>query len=175
MNIHPIFVHFPIGLLVVYALIELFESKRFRTSDVWLRVRAVLVIAGTLGAYFALSTGEMAEHIVEKERDVHALIETHSLFAGLSTAIFSLLAVTYLIQIAAGSLLRTKPLFTRPAVAQLGRLLQTIARIVQKPIVIRILALFGLVLITITGALGGAIAYSPDVDPFVHTIYSLFF
>lgn len=37
------------------------------------------------------------------------------------------------------------------------------------------LALIGLIAITMTGALGGAIVYGPNVDPVVKFVYSLFF
>ncbi|KKR31417.1 MAG: hypothetical protein UT65_C0027G0012 [Parcubacteria group bacterium GW2011_GWF2_39_8b] len=40
---------------------------------------------------------------------------------------------------------------------------------------IRLYALLGLALITITGALGGAVAFGPDVDPLVSFIYHTFF
>jgi len=40
---------------------------------------------------------------------------------------------------------------------------------------IPLLALLGLVLIIITGGLGAAIVYGPNVDPFVNFIYSIFF
>ena len=33
----------------------------------------------------------------------------------------------------------------------------------------------GRLLLEITGALGGAIVYGPDIDPFVRTIYDLLF
>ena len=38
-----------------------------------------------------------------------------------------------------------------------------------------LIALVGIVVITITGALGGAIVYGPEVDPIVSVIYHLFF
>jgi hypothetical protein len=38
-----------------------------------------------------------------------------------------------------------------------------------------LLALLGIIAVTITGALGGAIAHGADTDPVVQMIYSLFF
>ncbi len=38
-----------------------------------------------------------------------------------------------------------------------------------------ILALIGIVGITITGTLGGAMVHGPEVDPFVSFVYHLFF
>ena len=63
-------VHFPIALLTVYALMELVWSKRLRKNESWLYVKAAFLIIGLLGAYAALSTGEMAAVWLKAEREV---------------------------------------------------------------------------------------------------------
>lgn len=171
MNIHPILVHFPIAMLVIYAL---FEIARFRllTRQSWYEsAKMVLLTVGVLSSFVALSSGETAADIVGETN----LVEIHSAFAVASTWIFSVLLVAYLVHGLAVSLSVTR---IRTLVEKLGpiwRVLISLSRFVLKSYVAVILALFGLIAITVTGALGGAIVYGPDVDPIVRFIYHLFF
>lgn len=63
-NIHPAFVHFPIALLILYAIIELFPLYRWMPGVAWASMRGVLLYVGTASAILAAITGLMAAEIV---------------------------------------------------------------------------------------------------------------
>jgi len=171
MNIHPILVHFPIAMLVIYAVFEI-ARFRFLTRQSWYEpTKVVLLAIGVLSSFVALSSGEVAADIVG-ETD---LVEMHSAFAVASTWIFSVLLIAYIVHGLAVSLSVTR---IRTLVEKLGpiwRALIVLARFILKPSVAVILAILGLMAITVTGALGGAIVYGPDIDPIVSFVYHLFF
>jgi uncharacterized membrane protein len=174
MNLHPIFVHFPIALLTIYALLEVFiplKVKVFKVckwqntklyallvNPIWKHIKAFLVIFGAVTVIPTLLTGEVAEHKYVGESnpqvffqsDLGKLIEAHGSAATVSVIIFSILALMYL----ASYFEKTQKLFS-----------STYVRMV--------LSIVGLLCITITGALGGAISHGPDTDPVVTFVYNL--
>lgn len=171
MDIHPIFVHFPIALLTIYAIAELIRFRKLINTIYWFYVKAILVIVGTLSAFLALNTGEGAEDSVS--RSLRPLVEMHSSFASVSTWIFGIIAIIYLI-----SWINKSEFNQRIQASSIGNQLNKVVVIVNRILnssFIILLALIGLVLITITGGLGGAIVYGPDIDPIVNFIYHLFF
>ena len=87
--IHPMVVHFPIGLLSVSVLFDLL-SVRWRTDDLK-AASFYTLIAGVAGALGALVTGGLAEDAVEHRGAAESFVEMHEtlgsvafwLFAGL--------------------------------------------------------------------------------------------
>ncbi len=171
MNIHPIFVHFPIALLTIYAVAELIRFEKIKSLTYWFYVKAILVIVGVLSSFLALSTGEQAEHL--QPETLEPLIETHATFANISTWIFVFLAAIYLVSWVNKSTLNNYLLSSK--FAKIWNIKVNIANKVINSYLTIILAFVGLISITITGALGGAIVYGPDVDPIVSFVYKLFF
>lgn len=157
MNIHPFFVHFPIALLVVYAILEIISLNKRYPSIQWTHIKAVILFFGVIGAYFSVIAGEFAEKSIQDEA-LKEVVETHAFFATTATVIFTLLAASY--------------------IARLRNMTGVISRaanfITQRKISV-LLALLGLIAILITGALGAAIVYGPNSDLFVSFIYGLFF
>lgn len=191
MNIHPIFVHFPIALLTLYAVLEIaipLKIKAFRlfkwdtsprfekmyqllTNPVWTSIKAFLVLVGTVLTFATLQTGEWAEEIyrstgVNGTSQIGRLIETHSTFADFTMIVFSVLAVGYLAQILWNTYTLTLQKYT---------FIPAISNIILHPKVAPLLAFVGIIALTITGALGGAIAHGPNTDPVVQMIYGWFF
>ncbi len=167
MNIHPIFVHFPIGLLTIYALLELIQWKKLTTHRSWFDIKAALVVIGTILGLATLQTGEMAEEAIGQS-SLHDLIEMHSLFANVTMWIFGLIAASYIVIF----LTRTQLNLVQK---NWWRALVRLFEFIQRSYVLVPLAFIGLITLTITGALGGSIVYGPDVDPVVNFIYHLFF
>lgn len=170
MDIHPIFVHFPIALLTVYAVLELIRFEKITNQPYYFYVKGSLLIIGILTSSLALQTGEMAEDGVV--RSLHDLVEMHSTFANISTWIFAVLAVAY----AATWISKTEynHKLSESFLAKIWNLLLMVtSKIMNNSFIMIILALLGLGAITITGALGGAIVYGPDVDPIVSFFYYL--
>ena len=164
--------HFPIALLTVYAVLECVWSVKFRTSESFFWSKFTLLTTGFLGACAALMTGDGAEQVVGHS----ALVETHSTFAGISTIIFAILLAMYLIRA-----YQKYPMARVTVLMEKHPFLMTIytwkiriaSYFLDTPIVY-LLAILGLIAITITGSLGGAIVYGPDADPIVQFIYHLF-
>lgn len=175
MNIHPIVVHFPIALLTLYAICELIRFKKFTTRHYWFHVKAILIIAGLVSAQLALLTGEAVEHMFDKiDAGKKAIVPIHAFFAEATFSIFLILAIAYLslwIEYDAPKTLLTKyPRLVTPW----KNLLKISKWIIETPASLA-LAFVGIVGVTITGALGGAMVHGPEVDPFVSFIYHLFF
>lgn len=165
MNIHPLFVHFPIGLLVTYAFLEMMRLRVLTSQPYYKPLKVFLLIAGTAMAYLTAMTGDWAEQMVtETNPDLRDLVERHALFAGTTITIFSLLAGAYILDWAT-HYSRLRPVVTHRCVRATVRIV-----FVSAPV----LALLGLAAITITGGLGASIVYGPEVDPIVSMIYSLF-
>ncbi len=171
LNIHPIFVHFPIALLTIYALSELLYVKKIRTLPFIFYTKALLVILGSLSTFVTLQTGEWAAEGFSGSG--LRLVELHSTWADITTAIFALLAGCYLVALLNRSIQTTAWMQKRNWTKTIWKILMTLQHFcIETPLVV-LLALGGLVAVTVTGALGGSIVYGPNADPVVHFIYSL--
>lgn len=173
MNIHPIFVHFPIALLTIYSIMEILQFKRLRDSQVWNIIKSTLVILGTISSFIALQTGEMAEEIAGNS----SLVETHSTLATITVWFFVVIAIIHLAHLLNTEFAETKNwLWNTRYIRNVWNILSRISDFIFKQWWILVLiGIIGLVLITIVGGLGGAIVYGPTVDPVVSFVYHLFF
>ncbi len=162
MNIHPILVHFPIALLTVYGFLELIRVRRVRELPYWFYVKASLVITGIVSGFAAYQSGEAIEGQFRKL--MGPTIEAHSSWAAASLSIFGLLAFGYL----TAWVLRSNADEFR-----FRRELGILSGFITETYLAPILAVLGLVAITVTGALGGAMAYGPDIDPVVRFVVNL--
>lgn len=161
MNIHPIFVHFPIALLVIYAVFELIRFKKISQQPYWFNIKAILLILGTVIGYATLQTGDMATELIT-DKSLRPLIHVHEFWAQLSILIFSALSAGYLIAWVKKYRNIWKPLVW----------LQSL--VTETPLV-SLLALAGLIALFITGALGGMIVYGHQSDFLTNWVYNLFF
>lgn len=146
MDLHPIIVHFPVALLTLYAVFELVRFRKVLEKPYWFYIKAALVVFGALGAAAAYLTGP----------DVHgsALVSMHSNFATITLIIFTILGLNYL-----------NEWLKREGKKHFSKSLPSW--------LIVLLALAGLAAVTITGGLGGAIAYGTGFDPFMAPIFKL--
>lgn len=166
MNIHPIFVHFPIALLTLYSLFELFRFKKLN-NETWTWVKTILLVLGTLGAFAALATGDQAKVF---HRDVRRLVSTHEFYAQLTTLIYSGLSVNYLVLTLNGLLSGRQVI---PPFERLWKLILDIRQGIFRPWVLIVFSLLGLAALLITGALGGLIAYGTTADPITKFLVNL--
>ncbi len=170
MNFHPILVHFPIALLVVYAILELIRFESVRNLHYWFYVKAVIVITGALSLLPAFAAGDAIEDLFGNQAN---LVEVHSGFAASVVVLFGIVAFFYAIawlEKDAHISSRIAPRFRNAWIAlQRARMFVIDSHFVVVP------AIIGLILITITGALGGVIAQGVDVDPIAKYVYNLFF
>lgn len=163
-NIHPLFVHFPIALLFVYSIIKIIPLQKWFPAVAWKHIQRVLLLGGVIGAFFALSTGETAEHLIQHSRE---LVETHSLFATIATWIFAVLLIGELL-----SLLMPWISRTIKSVA-LVKLLSSLKNLLTHPVLSAVLAIIGLIAISVTGLLGGVIVYGTTADPAAATVLKI--
>jgi len=166
MNIHPFLVHFPIALLVFYALFEFASAWCAGVRGAaWVeRMKASLLGAGVAFGAIAAVFGALREESLESlgaPESLHSLMETHASFAILTLAVFLIPAAAYAVSWYTES-------------GHVHGAIRRAARIVMRAPVRISLAAAGLILILITGALGAAIAHGPQTDVFVSFIYDIF-
>ena len=155
-NIHPLFVHFPIALLIVYSAIAIIPLRKWIPQFAWRQIGQVVLLIGVLGAMLASTTGEIAEELVRPD---HALVEMHALFANASTWIYGILL--------AGEVL----FYLNPALQKKGilsflyPLLTWVEKVITQRGITVLLAILGLVAISVTGLLGGVMVYGVSADP----------
>lgn len=176
MNIHPIFVHFPIALLTIYAMMELLKFKKVKELPYFFYTKAIILIIGALSSSVALQTGEMAEDALNSP-ELHNLVEKHAWFAGFASYIFAVLAIVYAVSWVNKSDFAKNILSKVTNIGIINKLWIFVSSIAEKilasDLLMITLAIVGLATITITGALGGAIVYGPNIDPIVQIIYNL--
>ena len=158
MNIHPIFVHFPIAFLTFYALAELIRFRRLNDTATWLYLKFSFLLIGVAGLFVALQTGDIAKQF---HRDVRQLVSLHETYAQITTIIFALLLCNYILIIGDSYAKKLLPTF----LYKLWNVVNKIRRVIFSTPVVIILALVGLVTLTIAGALGGIIVYGSGLDP----------
>lgn len=176
MNIHPLFVHFPIGLLVVYSILELggYFLSALRRNMWAFPVKAFLLFAGVLSAFAALITGGIAEEIIEETGSFSSIVEVHSSFAVATTVLYLVLAAAYLNRVFDRNRWFDRIVVMNRFFAWGWNKKKYLAHLILDTWLLPVLALLALITITITGALGAAIVYGPSADPFVSFIYHLF-
>ncbi len=164
MNIHPILVHLPIGIFIIYALMEIFGVDRK-----WPSLRdgkRLLAIVGFFAGWATLATGENAEHLLGKniDQNIRQIIDIHSNLAGAFVIVAGALAFLSIVSF----------IVEKYPVPNLfwQKLAHKLKAFKQRWFVI-ILAIVGLGLILTVGALGGIIVYGPEVDPFTKFLYSI--
>lgn len=171
MNIHPLFVHFPIAFLSLYSILEIVSVGKLRRSQQLVFLKAFLAVIGVLGAMVAAQTGEMAEKVFGGAAS-RPLIEMHSFFANIATYLYALIAICYIIKVVNSEQLASA--LPGWAVRPWGWL-SALQRMVLSPWIAKPLALVAFVVMIIVGALGAALVYGPEIDPAVNTIYHWFF
>ena len=163
-NIHPIFVHFPIALLFLYSTIKILPLRRWLPQIAWKQIKITLLFFGILGAFAALSTGEAAEHLV---RPNHDLVEAHSMFASIATWIYATLLLGEIL------LILMPKLVIKVKSTQIIKFLNFLKNFITHRVTSTMLAITGLISISITGILGGVIVYGTSADPLAGILLKL--
>jgi uncharacterized membrane protein len=86
---HPLLVHFPIALLFITPLFLLLAQLLGRRNRVWTLTALLLLILGTAGIFAAAASGEAAGKLVERSREINAVLERHEHLAEAARGVFS--------------------------------------------------------------------------------------
>lgn len=163
---HQVLVHFPIALLTIYALLELARFPAVTKSAWWFPVKAAFVLLGSASSVATVLSGLL---LVGNATDVlPKIVIVHRNMAFLTLIIFAILALAHLVIIAQHS----KHWAKMPQGIAEKKL--RAAKFVLQPWVCVPLAIAGLLAVTATGALGGAMSFGPDIDPVSRFMYDLF-
>lgn len=170
-TLHPALVHIPIGALFTYSIMEV-STLVFPKLKEKLEIGKYFVLfLGVFGGLVARQSGEELEHITKNIK----LMEIHALFATVTIGLYAIILafITF-------NLLSKSPKIKKAAKGNKHTNLlweQSVwaTEIVLKQPAVSFLALLGLVLLTITGALGGALTHGPEKDFMTFFVYSLFF
>lgn len=168
MDLHPILVHVPIAFLSFYSVLELFSIfKGIRKSSTVFNLKSFLLAIGFIGAVIAAAAGDNARFLNSEFLNPN-LVELHEEFAGATEAVFAILTVIYFTMIV--TRYRDIRMYLSKFSLRLTALIEKCGVFFFKHFYITvILALIGLVLVSITGALGGALVYgSTSKDPFIN-------
>jgi uncharacterized membrane protein len=99
--LHPMVVHFPIGLLLVvplFALGGLVVSKRY--GDGLLLAALGLMFLGTVSAWVSVVSGHAAAELAERTPEISAAIEVHERLGGTVAVVFTILTILYAVLLA---------------------------------------------------------------------------
>ncbi len=151
-NIHPAFVHFPIALFFLYAVMEIARLSVLTKYSWWDTVKKGLLFLGVPFAYLTIITGGLAEEAFAGSA-LGNVVAMHETFAWTTAIIFTVIAAVYLFAY------RRSPWAEKLAGTWL----------------IPVLALVGLICLFVVGSLGASIVYGPSVDPVVKFIYGVLF
>lgn len=165
LDIHPLFVHFPIAFLSIYAIAELLRFKKLTMRPELFYIKAVLLFVGVGGALLALATGALTASGFTT-RPPQLIV--HASLGLMTTVTFSLLAVGYII-----AWLERGGCANWLNNNSFGRFLLGLKYWLNETPLTLFLAVIGLALVFITGALGGSMVYGPEGDPFIKFIYTL--
>jgi uncharacterized membrane protein len=93
-GLHPLVVHFPIALLLIAPLFVLLGVALSRGRP-FLWAALLLMVIGTAGTFFAVSTGEAAGKLAERTPQINAVLEHHEQLAERTRAGFAALTAIF--------------------------------------------------------------------------------
>jgi uncharacterized membrane protein len=142
--LHPVVVHFPIALLIVAPLFALIGLLKTRNARAYAVCALILMALGTIGAWFAVETGEAAKDTLILSAAQSQLVREHAEAGEATRNVFTILSIIYA-GVLFGPALLKRPLRNRSQVV-LG-------------VVFLIIYAVSLLLVVKTGDLGGRLVH----------------
>ncbi len=94
-GLHPLIIHFPIALLLIVPLFVIAGLIFRQHRSTLMLVSLVLMLAGTVAAFVAVSTGEAAGELAERTPAISAVLERHEDLAELTRNVFAGLTIVF--------------------------------------------------------------------------------
>lgn len=95
-GLHPLIIHFPIGLLLVAPVLVLIGAVMPpRKGRTMLIAALVLMVLGTVSVFIALQTGEAAAELADRTPEINAIIQQHESLAEKTRLVFSILTIGF--------------------------------------------------------------------------------
>ncbi len=156
-NIHPLFVHVPIALLCIYSILVIFPFKKWFPRIAWKDIERTFLSIGIVGAFFALGTGETAEHLT---RPSHQIVEAHSMFAAIATWLYGALLLGEVCAV-----INKYPAVLLGRIPVLQKVLVFIEQHLTHSFFASLVAFIALIAMGVTGLLGGVMVHGVSADP----------
>lgn len=94
--LHPLIIHFPIGLLLIAPVFVLIGALRpAEKGRAYLLAALILMLLGTASIFVAVQTGEAAGKLAERSPQINAVLERHEELAEATRVGFSVLTVIF--------------------------------------------------------------------------------
>lgn len=160
-NLHPIIVHFPIALLTVYAGLELLKSSFIEKLEYLFYIKGFMVIIGAIGSTFAIASGLYTYGGLPND----PISIAHSWWAYTTAFLFGTLAFVYAVEW----------YYRERKNKNMNGVFKTVHKFLYRPDVLFMMALAGIISVTVTGALGGLMVHGPENDPMTKLLFEVFF
>ena len=167
MDLHPMIVHTPIAFLTVYAVLEILTCiSRLRKSHTFFVIKFFLLAVGSIGSLVAVASGENAQNLNQEFLN-QGILHKHGEYAEMTRNIFAVLSFVYLTMIT--SMYPKVKGYVSKLSRKLSRAFDCVGKFfIQYYVLVIILAITGLITVSITGALGGGLVFGKNAkDPFI--------
>lgn len=104
--LHPLIIHFPIGLLLVAPMLIVLSLFMKKNGHSFAMAALVVMVLGTAATFVAVSTGEAAGELAERTPAVSKVLEHHEELAETTRVIFTVLTLVYAVILFGPKLLR---------------------------------------------------------------------
>jgi uncharacterized membrane protein len=95
-GLHPLIIHFPIGLLLIAPLFVLIGAAlKPEKSRIYFIAALILMTLGTASTFVAIETGEAAGKLATRTPDINRILEHHEQLAEKARLSFSVLTVVF--------------------------------------------------------------------------------
>lgn len=94
-GLHPLIIHFPIGLLMVAPLFVALALLWTRRANEYMRAALLLLVIGTAATFVAVSTGKAAGELADHTEAINGVLEGHEERAEDTRNAFAALTVLY--------------------------------------------------------------------------------